>query len=270
MFLIIDEDSIDNDDEPFTTALCYQYLNDGNFTSTPGCGEFGPPLETSMPVNDDKADHDMRDELRFFEANHGKKIELQTGHITDEGWFALQVIPESWIKAVSSSETNTEVGIANFINGLVAQSDLDKIPDVRPIRYEGVLELLDRNICAVVHDSDVNVAYLQEPIEENETGVDNANLQGSYKGVVAFNILQVVPFGDIPTKGALSHKGDLTQTNDPQEIAKVVITILDPNVCLYAELFDAPFIVDENTSQLRGGTIMDFDTGFRKDTTPLP
>jgi len=270
-FLLIDEDSIDNDDEPFTNTLCYQYLNDGNFTSTPRCGGFPGVLTTTTAVNADKADHDMRDELRFFEANHGEIIELQTGHITDEGWFALQEIPASWDAAGP-----TDDGIQNFLqagpglgSGPVPEALLDKITDVRPIRYEGVLELIGKDICGIVHDSDVNVAYLQEPIGENQTGVDNANLQGNYKGLVAFNIFQVIPFGDDPAKGALSHKGDLTQANDPQEIAKVAIKILDATgICLYAELFDAPFIVDENTSQLRNGTIIDFDSGFNQDTTP--
>jgi len=57
-FIIIDEDSIDNDDEPFTDTECYQYLNSTVFTNNPGCGEFD---DTSSPVNDDLADPGVED-----------------------------------------------------------------------------------------------------------------------------------------------------------------------------------------------------------------
>jgi len=149
---------------------------------------------------------------------------------------------------------------------------LDKIPDVRPIRYQGLLDLVGENICAVVKDSDVNVAYLQETSQVPPGGVKDANLQGNYKGLVAFRILQVIPFGT----STLSAAPFLEQANDPQEIAKVRIGILDAvnkdgtGVCQTMLMtFDAPFIVDENTSFPIGVPSLDLDTGFNELPTPV-
>jgi len=258
-FIIIDEDSIDNGDEPFTTTECYQYLDPNMFTTSPGCGEFD---DTSSPVNDDLANPGVRNELRWFDENPGKIAELQVGHITDEGWFAPQFIPQSWADAGPSDD-----GIRNFVGhmpepgrplmpgeclgvGNDPEICLDKIPDVEPIRYQGVLELLGMDICAVVYDSDISINWL-------DPGVENANLQGANLGIAAFRVIQVLPFGqDSP----------FDQGNDPQEIAKVKIRILDAKndegtgVCQGdLTLFEAPDSIDEDTP---------FDTGFNEDPTP--
>ena len=70
VFLIIDEDSIDNGLPP-------------NFFS-------------DTDVNDDIADIGLRIQLPFFAANIGNTITLHTGEMGDEGWFAPKTIPASW------------------------------------------------------------------------------------------------------------------------------------------------------------------------------
>jgi len=272
-FILIDEDSIDNDDEPFTNQGCGQYLDETMFTSTPGCGEFDnsdpiSPLDdnTAYPVNDDLANPGVRNELRFFDANPGEIIELQVGHITDEGWYAPQIIPQSWVDTGP-----TDDGIRNFVgvmqmpggplvpgDGLGVGGDpealLDNIPDVRPIRYEGVLGLLGMDLCAVVYDSDISINFLNP---NPPGGVEDGNLQGANLGIVAFRVLQVLPFGD---------DSPFTQGQDPQEIAKVKIGILDAKndegtgVCQGNLMtYVAPFIVDEDDP---------FDSGFNDSPTP--
>jgi len=287
MFIIIDEDSIDNDDEPFTTTRCYQYLDPNSFTmltAGPGCGEF--PSDTATPVNANLSlSPGTRIELPYFDQNPGAIIEIQTGHITDHGWYAPQVIPDSWVAANPDHDEmgnfdgmENFIGIRNFVGvdvpgdpvelvpapglGVGAGSEelLDNIPDVFPIRYQGLLDLVGEDICAVVKDSDVSINYNPEP----PGGVLDGNLQGNYKGVVAFRVLQVIPFG--------SFSPGFVQ--DPQEIAKVRIGILDAvndsgtGVCQSnMDVFVAPFIVDENTS-LIGVPDADLDTGFDEPRTP--
>jgi len=73
IFLLIDEESIDNGNEP------------NDFSET--------------DVNDQIAEVGLRKPLQFFEANIGQTIELYTGQVGDEGWFALKTIPNSWKSA---------------------------------------------------------------------------------------------------------------------------------------------------------------------------
>jgi len=288
-FLIIDEDSIDNGDEPFTTEECYQYLNPLSWSPDPGstftgCGLFGESsnwdFDTSTPINDDIADKGVRDVLPYFsnipEPNVGRIIELQTGHITDEGWFAPNFIPESWCNnqkcAGLSEEEKAAEGFGNFYaatNGLGTGDDpekfLDKISDVRPIRYQGLLGLVDMTICAVVYDSDISIDYLPEDdFSLNKIvggGVFSANLQGANLGVVAFKVIEVIEFGG-PATANIAEQGH----DDPQEIAKVKIEILNADdTCQNLIKYEAPRIVDENTSALEDDTLCDYDTGFLGD-----
>ena len=273
-FIIIDEDSIDNDDEPFTKETCFQYLNPSVFTTNPGCGDFED--DTSSPVNDDLADPGVRDELRWFDANPGEMAELQVGHISDEGWFAPQEIPQSWDDAdvvFKNGEIHEADGIRNFVGvmdptggplipgeGLGVGDDpeifLDKIPNVEPIRFEGLKGLLDMTLCAVVYDSDISVNYL-------DPGVENANLQGANLGIVAFTVLQIIPFGTEAT--ASFEQGH----NDPQEIAKVLIRIEDAKNDEGKGVCQGDLILYKPTGQTIINSSEPFDTGFEEDPIPL-
>lgn len=158
VFLLIDEESIDNGNEP------------NNFTA--------------IDVNDQLATVGLRTQLKYFKDNVGKTINLYTGEVGDEGWHALITIPSSWINAGPTGN-----GLKNFLApgpGLGGGTDnkevlLDKISDVTPLRATGIAMLKGHTILAVVYDSDVSINY--SPLL--------GNLQGANLGIVAFKVLEV-------------------------------------------------------------------------------
>ena len=162
VLLVIDEDSIDNGNPP-------------NFFE-------------AVNVNDNIADIGVRAQLPFFANNIGSTITLHTGEVGDEGWFALKTIPDSWNTAGPTAD-----GLHNFFlagPGLGTpdsdgdrESQLDKIPDVTPLRATGLSNLVGENVCAVVYDSDVSMNY--DPL--------NGSLKGSNLGIVAFEVIGVNP-----------------------------------------------------------------------------
>ncbi|MDZ7668065.1 MAG: DUF5666 domain-containing protein [Gammaproteobacteria bacterium] len=158
VFLIIDADSIDN----------------GN-----------PPNDfTAEDVNDQLAAVGLRQPLAWFQDNVGSEIDLFTGQVGDEGWFALKTIPAIWQDAGPTGN-----GTRNYLQagpGLGGPPDgddrevlLDEIPDVTPLRATGLAMLTGRTVCAVVYDSDISVNY--DPLQ--------GNLQGNNLGVVSFEVL---------------------------------------------------------------------------------
>jgi hypothetical protein len=160
VFLLIDEDSIDNGNPP------------NNFSD--------------VDVNDQIAAIGQREPLAWFQDNVGSEIDLFTGQVGDEGWFALRTIPASWRDAGP-----TDNGTRNFLQagpglgGPAAGDDrevlLIDIPDVTPLRATGLSMLTGQVVCAVVFDSDVSINYA--PLQ--------GNLQGDNLGVVSFEVLGV-------------------------------------------------------------------------------
>lgn len=160
VFLLIDEESIDNGNPP------------NNFSEN--------------DVNDQLARIGLREPLRFFENNVGREIDLFTGQVGDEGWHALRTIPSSWVSAGPTGN-----GLRNYLTpgpglGAAVPDDdrevlLDKIPNVTPLRAQGLAMLVGQTVYAVVYDSDISINY--SPL----TG----NLQGDNLGVVAFDVLRV-------------------------------------------------------------------------------
>lgn len=158
IFLVIDEESIDNGNPP------------NNFSAT--------------AVNDNFAEVGVRQTLKYFKDNVGKTITLYTGEVGDEGWFALKTIPGSW-----NSAGPTDNGFRNFLlagPGLGGGEDdkenlLDKIPNVTPLRARGLKMLTGRTILAVVYDGDVSINY----------GPLNGSLKGANLGLVALEIIEV-------------------------------------------------------------------------------
>ena len=156
--LVIDEESIDNGNKP------------NDFSET--------------DVNDPLAEPGQRRTLRYFRENEGKEIDLYSGEVGDEGWFALRTIPSSWISAGPTGN-----GTMNFLKagpGLGGGQDdkevlLDKVPNVTPLRARGLKMLTGSIILAVVYDGDVSVNY----------GPLNGNLQGANLGMVALEVLSV-------------------------------------------------------------------------------
>lgn len=158
VLLVIDEESIDNGNEP------------NNFSE--------------VDVNDQIARVGQREVLRYFRDNVGKTVDLYTGQVGDEGWHALKTIPNTW-----KSAGPTDNGARNFLAagpGLGSGNDdrevlLDKIPNVTPLRATGLKMLIGQTVLAVVYDSDISINY--SPL--------NGNLMGANLGLVALEVLDV-------------------------------------------------------------------------------
>ena len=105
-----------------------------------------------------------------------------TGEVGDEGWFAPETIPQSWVDAGP-----TDDGLRNYVGipvgpGLGSGDDpealLDKIPDVIPLRATALEGLEGGIFCAVVYDSDISINY--DPLD--------GSLKGDNLGIVAFEV----------------------------------------------------------------------------------
>jgi predicted small lipoprotein YifL len=183
IFLIIDEDAIDNGIQ---------------FNSTGGSIiPEGPQYFSDWDVNDDMSSKTQRSVLRYFHSNKGKTITIQSGQTGDEGWFAPNCIPAKWISSYSYMDNTCLTGseqqdaIKNYLglNGTSAipsQERLDKTPDVRPLRALGLNRLIGKIVYAVVYDSDVSINY----DHGTPLGV-NGNLQGETLGIVVFRVNKV-------------------------------------------------------------------------------
>lgn len=162
ILLVIDEDAIDNGNEP------------NSFSET--------------DVNDQWAEVGERRQLKYFAENVGRTIELYTGEVGDEGLHALKTIPNSWKSAGPTNNgainyVEAGPGLGSGMNGTDDDKEvlLDKIPDVTPLRATGLKMLVGKTVLAVVYDSDVSINY--SPL--------NGNLQGANLGLVAFRVTGV-------------------------------------------------------------------------------
>jgi hypothetical protein len=158
VLLVIDEESIDNGNAP------------NNFSET--------------DVNDQIATIGQRQSLRYFRENTGDTIDLFTGDVGDEGWHAIKTIPQAWKTAGPGT-----IGSRNYLQagpGLGGGTDvpevlLDKIPDVTPLRADGLKMLLGKTVLAVVYDGDVAINY--SPLD--------GSLKGANLGLVALEVIKV-------------------------------------------------------------------------------
>ena len=157
VFLVIDEESIDNGNPP-------------NFFS-------------AADVNDNIARIGLRSELPYFASHENQTITLHTGTVGDEGWFAPKTIPTKW-----GTVGPTPDGLRNYIlagPGLGSGGNpdrwLDKIPDVTPLRATGLNMLEGACVCALVYDSNISINY----------GPLNGNLKGANLGLAAFEVENV-------------------------------------------------------------------------------
>jgi hypothetical protein len=157
VFLILDEDCIDNGNPP------------NNFSD--------------RDVNDHVSRIGLRTGLPFFQRNIGKTINLHTGEVGDEGWFAIRSIPASWDKAGPTNNGARNYLLAGYGLGSGNNPELflDKVPGITPLRAQGIAMLTGQKILAVVYDSDISINY--NPL--------NGNLKGENLGLVAFEVLGV-------------------------------------------------------------------------------
>lgn len=159
VLLAIDEDAIDNGNEP-------NYF-------------------TEIDVNDQISALGQRATLRYFNDHVGDTIALFSGEVGAEGWHAIKTIPNSWINAGPTNK-----GAINFLvggPGLGSGSNdpealLDNIPNVTPLRAEGLSMLTGKTILALVYDGDLGINY--SPL----TG----SLKGETLGLVALRLIRTV------------------------------------------------------------------------------
>lgn len=160
--LLIDEDTIDNDQAPNQFPIA--------------------------DVNGTIAQVGLRDPLPAFLSKETYHMTLRTGQPGDEGWFALRSTPPTWI-----SEDGSVDGLRNFLlagpglgspdaNGS-RSALLTSVSDVSPLGNGGLTALVGSLVCAVVFDRDVQI------------GADTlaADLSGANLGLIAFRVIGVSP-----------------------------------------------------------------------------
>lgn len=156
--VIIDEDALDNGFQSVEQAAA------------------ALGVEPDYLINDDRPTEIGNPVLRWNELAPGDIVLLPTGQVDDEGWFALP------------DEDALPWSLADYIDGIVPQSQLDKIPDVMPLGNHELVQLIGQTCVAVVYDSDISMNY--HPI--------NANLQGARYGLFYFTVLGVEVPGHLP------------------------------------------------------------------------
>ena len=178
LFLLIDEDSIDNGIRFHTGP------DDRSAEHLPGDAD---PVQRPN-VNDQKASY-ASGRLKYWADNRGRTIALMTGQTGDEGWFAPNCIPQKWISGTSNncidplSPPRCSTRPWRIHGGHRSQNRLDNIKDVRPLRARGIEMLEGETVCAVVYDSDISINY------RTTAPFQIGNLQGATLGIVAFTVL---------------------------------------------------------------------------------
>ncbi|MCX2743074.1 hypothetical protein OO013_04315 [Mangrovivirga sp. M17] len=171
----------DNDDSELQSLPVFLVIDEESISE-------GLPLNdfSASEINGDIADIGFRQELKFFDENPDMQIDLLTGQVGDEGWFALTVIPEVW--RFTGPMAN---GLENYVlagPGLGSPKPttdrevyLEEVPGVIPLRATGLKMLEGQLVFGIVLDSDVNINY--SPLE--------GNIKGENLGIVAFIVENV-------------------------------------------------------------------------------
>ena len=200
IFLLIDEDSIDNG----TTSIEAISFN------APFCGGPGNP---AVCVNDDIAAPGVRT-LLFTRGNDitpFSGLVLPTGQIGDEGLFRFTK-PDPQV----SLQNGAAFTIAEFVaaTGAAAnENNLDKIDGVVPLGGADIADLDGKTVCAVAYDSDKSI---------DVTG-GFGSLKGATLGVTAFEVSAVGPDPDGPAGSVLPPIiVDLLPSADVQAICESV------------------------------------------------
>lgn len=206
--VIIDEDGLDND---FGTV-------------EDAAAALG--VEPDWLINDDRPTEIGNPVLRWNEVSPGDIVLLPTGQVDDEGWFAL---PEEDVLPWT---------IADYIDGVVPQDQLDKIPDVMPLRNHELIALIGQTCVAVVYDSDISMNY--EPI--------NANLQGARYGLFYFTVLGY----EVP--------GHLDEAQSSTSLVSLWLRIEEPhdppNAAYHVQVRDhEPDAIEINRATHQGGVL---------------
>jgi len=147
-----------------------------------------PHLLPDGAVDPDVAGVGVREELPYFQAHANSQIVLTGGQNGNDGWFAVRTVPASWATTDGAAD-----GFQNFAlagPGLGSPDDngdreslLGSVPDVTPIRADGLSMLVGRTVCAVVYGGDVVAGT-------------PTSLAGPTLGRVAFTVVSIVPTDD--------------------------------------------------------------------------
>ena len=183
VFLIIDEDTIDNGIGSIESI---------SFDS-PDCGDGDP----SVCVNDDIADPGVRDILFTrggTDITPFSGLVLPTGEVEDEGLFQFTNSgSQSSQQDDSISFTIQEFIFAVAGSDAADENNLDKVNGVVPLGADDIVALKDKTVCAVVYDSDVSA----------DVKDGYASLKGATTGLTAFTVTAVGPDPDGPDGSVL-------------------------------------------------------------------
>lgn len=146
--------------------------------------DFSSPFLLINPSN--QGEVGLRDQVAFFRNNIGNTLDLFSGKVGNEGWFAVTAIPNMWINAGPS-----ENGGRNFLApgpGLGAvnidgEKDilLDNTSGITPLRATGLHMLKGATVIAVVYEGDIPYNYARK----------EANLKGRNLGIIAFEVEEI-------------------------------------------------------------------------------
>ena len=169
VFLLIDEDSIDNG---------ISTIEDISF-SAPFCGSGDP----AVCVNDDIADPGER-RLLFTRGENITPLSglvLPTGEVGDEGlfWFKYSDPQES----LQNDAMFTTLEFIEAMGDAEDENNLDKIDGVVPLSEADIYALVGQTVCAVVYDSDISV----------DIDAGFGSLKGATLGLTAFMVTLVSP-----------------------------------------------------------------------------
>jgi hypothetical protein len=156
--------------------------------------DYGPAqhLLPGGAVDPDLAGIGVREELPYFQSHVNSQVVLTGGNQGNDGWFAVRSAPAGW-----SSAEGVGDGLENFAlagPGLGSPNDdgdrealLETVPNIVPIRADGLNLLVGRMVCAVVYADDVIVT---------PGTPSSASLKGATLGRIAFSVVSVLPTDD--------------------------------------------------------------------------
>jgi hypothetical protein len=184
--VILDEDAIDN----------------GTSTIERAAADHG--VTPDFLVNDDDPSEVGNPPLRWNQLFPGDVALIPAGQVDDEGWFTLP-------------DTTDEEWVAAFAAGTLPQNQLDRVPNVMPLRNQDLVRLIGRTCVGVVYDSDISIDY--QPLI--------ANLQGARYGRFTFTVLGIEVPGSIPESQSSTSLYDLwLRVEAPLEIGTPVQVVV--------------------------------------------